>query len=196
MNLALGTTLILCALASMPASAQDTDRLALQRAATGQGFTIGDTNFRLVPNARVLRNTTPPPRADVPAMRRSTTAAAGVTLQHIGPYVISSGNSPRSPRTTPVGDVEEPSLMVAINQRNGQPVVASPRLQVYAGDADAIVRLARQTNGAVLAASQDGTGVIGYRSVPEALAALPTVRRGGDVDDVVLQVIQAVPRLR
>ena len=49
MNLALGTTLILCALASMPASAQDTDRLALQRAATGQGFTIGDTNFRLVP---------------------------------------------------------------------------------------------------------------------------------------------------
>lgn len=61
MNLALGTTLILCALASMPASAQDTDRLALQRAATGQGFTIGDTNFRLVPNARVLRNTTPPP---------------------------------------------------------------------------------------------------------------------------------------
>ncbi|MCC5045165.1 hypothetical protein [Xanthomonas campestris] len=129
-------------------------------------------------------------------MRRSTTAAAGVTLQHIGPYVISSGNSPRSPRTTPVGDVEEPSLMVAINQRNGQPVVASPRLQVYAGDADAIVRLARQTNGAVLAASQDGTGVIGYRSVPEALAALPTVRRGGGVDDVVLQVIQAVPRLR
>ncbi|NHF67674.1 hypothetical protein [Xanthomonas hortorum] len=199
MKLILGTTLFLCMLASVPAAAQQAERLEFQRAATGQRFKIGDTDFRLVPGARIQRQVQAGPRneaLDTPGARRASAAGNVGIPARVGPYVLTLGQAARNAASSPAGTADEAPLMVAVNQRNGQPVVASPRLEVYASDADAIARLARQTNGTVLEAAQDGTGMIGYPSVPTALAALPTVRRGGGVSEAVLHVIQAVPRLR
>ncbi|MCL1500100.1 hypothetical protein A7D16_11690 [Xanthomonas nasturtii] len=198
MKLALGTTIVLCMLTGMPALAQTSMQTALQRSATGARFMIGDTDFRLVPDARIQRQVQAPPPDATPAMRRAgaTATVDSAAAVRVGPYLILPGGAATGRRSGAAGAQDEPDLMVAINQRNGQPAVAAPRLDIFAGNAETIARVARQSNGTVLSATQDGSGIIGYASVRAALAALPRVRADREVDDASLQLIQGVATLR
>lgn len=142
-------------LVSTLAHAQDDARRELQRAATGQSFRIGQTQFRLVPDATVA------------ARAAGQSAPAGQVA--VGRYQLGLG----APRARSARAVAAAPRLAAAVDASGRPVVVTSALEVYHRDVSVLRQAARATGGKLTYASAiGGDGKIEYASVAEAMAAM------------------------
>ncbi|WP_312271490.1 hypothetical protein [Pseudomonas sp.] len=180
--------------------AQTTDAARLQQAATGASFNVGNTPFRLVPNATVQRidstASAQTPSTTQSQSRQQTLQADSNVVGQIGPYAIrlAQGNQAqlKSQSETAASTASGPSEMgVAVNLTSGQAVLVPPRLKVFVQDAAVMERVAKATGGTMVQAfSAAGMGVIHYSSVDAAQSALSKVKGMQGVNDVSLDIIQ------
>ncbi|WP_286789069.1 MULTISPECIES: hypothetical protein [unclassified Pseudomonas] len=180
--------------------AQTTDAARLQQAATGASFNVGNTPFRLVPNATVQRidstASAQTPSTTQSQSRQQTLQADSNVVGQIGPYAIrlAQGNQAqlKSQSETAASTASGPSEMgVAVNLTSGQAVLVPPRLKVFVKDAAVIDQVAKATGGTMVqASSAAGMGVIRYSSVDAAQTALSKVKGMQGVNDVSLDIIQ------
>lgn len=180
--------------------AQTTNAARLQQAATGASFNVGNTPFRLVPNATAQRidsaASAQTPSTTQSQSRQQTLQADSNVVGQIGPYAIRlpQGNQAqlRSQSATAASTASGPSEMgVAVNLTSGQAVLVPPRLKVFVQDAAVIERVAKATGGTMVqASSAAGMGVIHYSSVDAAQSALSKVKGMQGVNDVSLDIIQ------
>ncbi|WP_323123787.1 hypothetical protein, partial [Burkholderia alba] len=156
-------------MAMSAAHAQTTQSEALQKAAVGARFQIGDTSFRLVPGAVVQRAAGPSPDASGKSGMRAAGAAGGNgAVAQVGPYaiVLPGAGALGAQGATVGGAAKSAGLAVAINERSGEAVLVPPRLKLFVTNAGLVDTVAKQTGGqAVYASGVDGSGVIKYGSL-------------------------------
>lgn len=180
------------------AHAQDNHSEALLNAATGKPFTIGSTDFRIVPGAS-LQSDPPIAKGDSITRHASATAkAAGATpgvLGVVGPYriVLNSPSVTKAKAARPSNSrhLDPSDLAVAVNMRSGQPAVVTPRLKIFADRASDIANAAAQSGGSLVYASDiDGSGLVQYNSVDAAQTALDEVRKMKNIRGASIDVIE------
>lgn len=186
---------ILCATVfALSGNARADDLAALAKAATGEIFRVGETEFRMVQGVSVdsdndqNRSSSSSSRAVVADSKRPDAIA------HIGRYAI----SPRVGRVSVKSAIPATSqLGAAVNLRSGQPVLVAPRVKLFDVNPDIVLALAASTEGKVLyASSVDGAGLIGYASVDVALQAMNTIKGARGVGEASLDVIEGFARVR
>lgn len=167
------------------AHADENGNAQLQKAATGSKFMIGETEFRVVPNAAVKKLDADDTAAD----------ASSSELARIGPYSISLGgigSVANTAQSTGGSAVKEARYGVIVNQRSGAPALLTPRVHVYCKDASVATTLAQVSGGKVLMASAVAQLIIlEYPEPAAALAAIPLLRKQYCVKDAEPEVQQS-----
>jgi hypothetical protein len=192
---------VLMAMSLFPLAHAQTTSKELRQAATGARFQVGDTGFRLVPGAIAVKgDATPPPSQQrvmanaAPLMGASVDGAVG----HVGPYAIvlpkaGAGVATARADLAMDGTAGGGRQAVAINESSGQPVLVTSRVKVFVSSPALVAQLAKETGGTVVYASDvDGSGVIKYATVDQAMAAQPKIKAAKGVDDAFMDVIQAI----
>lgn len=141
-----------------------TAQAQLERAATGDAFSIGDTQFRLVPSATIRK-------ADAGTSNDAVTASGYViepsTAAAPGQATVRSQSSVGTAPSDSPGE----ELAAAVSP-DGQAIVIRPRINVYFAPGTDVQALADSTGGTLVYASQvGGKATLGYASVAEAMAA-------------------------
>lgn len=157
----------------------------LELGATGDTFKIGDTQFRIAPQA-VVRASTPqadPTRdlvvADYVVEPNPAQASASRSKRSIGASASVSGG----------GEVQ--NLAAAVSD-GGLPVVIAPELNVYFDQIGVLDALVRDTGGTLVYSSQvGGKGTIAYASVSDAMAAMRRIQGRAGVKEVSPRLIQS-----
>ncbi|MGO1070449.1 hypothetical protein [Lysobacter sp. CA199] len=176
----------LLALAIAPAIHAQTysKKAELELGATGDTFKIGDTVFRIAPQAVVKAST---PQADP--------ARDLVVADYVVEPVAAQAPSPRSKRSidsavsSPGGAVQ--NLAAAVSD-GGLPVVVAPELNVYFDQIGVLDALVRDTGGTLVYSSQvGGKGTIAYGSVAEAMTAMRRIQARAGVKEVSPRLIQS-----
>ncbi|GGM17340.1 hypothetical protein GCM10009425_30420 [Pseudomonas asuensis] len=180
--------------------AQTTDSARLQQAATGASFNVGNTQFRLVPNAtaqRIESNASVQTSSSIQSQsRQQSVPTDSNVVGQVGPYaiVLQQDNQThlKSQSAVSAGSAAQSGTMgVAVNLNSGQAVLVPPRLKVFVQTADVIDQVANATGGTtVQASSAAGMGVIRYSSVEAAQTALDKVKETQGVNDASLDIIQ------
>lgn len=153
-------------------------KAALDAAATGERFSIGQTEFRLAPSAVITKQASP-------------NAEAGRDLL-VGDYVIAvpaASASARNKRSlsAPAGGE---NLVAAVSDA-GNTVIVAPELNVYFSHAGVVDELVKDTGGTLLYSSAvGGKATIGYSSVGEAMQARQRILGQAGVKEVSPRLVE------
>ncbi|MGH8082500.1 MAG: hypothetical protein ACREP7_18135, partial [Lysobacter sp.] len=170
----------LLAMAMTPAALAQVQatKAALDAAATGERFSIGQTEFRLAPSA-VIKQVAP-------------NAEAGRDMV-VGDYVIEvpavASSNARSKRS--VGASTGGENLVAAVSDSGNTVIVAPELNVYFSHPGVVDDVAKETGGTVLYSSAvGGKATIAYASVGEAMQARQRILGQAGVKEVSPRLVE------
>ncbi|UZW60231.1 hypothetical protein [Lysobacter enzymogenes] len=168
----------LLAMSAMPAAlAQSyTKQAELDLAATGETFSIGQTQYRIAPAAEVKRaDAATDPRRDV----------------IVGEYVVEPKAAAANARSKRAVDAVAGNGLGAAVSANGRAVVVAPELNVYFSNASVVDAVVRETGGTLLYSSAaGGKATIGYASLAEAMKARQRILGKAGVKEVSPRLVQ------
>lgn len=150
-----------------------THKAQLDLAATGERFTIGQTEFRLAPSAVVKQV-----EASAESGRDVVVGDYAVEV----PAAATAGARSQRSLAAPVSGGE--NLAAAVSE-DGNTVIVAPELNVYFAEPGVVQALVAQTGGKLLYSSAvGGKATIGYGSVGEAMQARQRILGQAGVKEV------------
>lgn len=191
---AIGACLVTLPVWGIMAQAANTDMLA--DAATGSRFLVGESAFRIVPDAIAVSSQS---LRSVEASYRATSSSfvPSAGIAQIGDYTVVLPSADQSLRThlqaasSVTNSRTDSRYSVAVSESTGLPVLVSPTVIVFASPATANA-VAQRTGGKVEHASDVAArAVIRYATVDDAIAALPKITADSSVQQASLGIIES-----